>query len=132
MSTALITLDSTGIIEDPDQKIERILTYLLTTEASQSNVHRDELISIPDTMRRYGSDIVSMKSEMENILEECFRGYFDNTMVDVTIKPSESDDGRLNVIIQAKVEQNGKWYDVAKALTATNDTIKIVSEFNVQ
>lgn len=132
MCTALITLDSTGIIEDPDQKIERILTYLLTTEASQSNVHRDELISIPDTMRRYGSDIVSMKSEMENILEECFRGYFDNTMVDVTIKPSESDDGRLNVIIQAKVEQNGKWYDVAKALTATNDTIKIVSEFNVQ
>lgn len=132
MSTALITLDSRGIVEDPDQKIERILSYLLTTEASQSNIHRGQLISIPDTMRKYGHDIVSMKTEMENLLENCFRGYFDNIMVDVTIKPSDQEDGRLNVVIQAKVEQDGRWHDVAKALSATNQTIQLVSEFNVQ
>lgn len=132
MGTPLITLDSRGLVEDPNQKIERILTYLLSTEASQSNVHRAQLISIPDIMRKYGSDHIEIKNAIQTALEECFRGYFTNTLVDVVVTLSTDNDSMLIVSIRAKVEQNNKWHDVAKALTATNDTIKLVSEFDVR
>ena len=131
MSSALITLDSRGIVEDPEQKIERILTYLLVTEASQSNVHRDQLISIPDIMRRYGSDTIEIKNAIELALENCFAGYFANVLLDVSVNPSSKNDGTLVVVIQVKVEQDGKWYDIAKALTATNDVIRLVTEFDI-
>ena len=132
MSTPLITLDSQGLVEDPNQKVERILTYLLSTEASQSNVHLPQLISIPDILRKYGSDHIEIKNALQSALEECFRGYFTNTLVDVVVKNSTKNDGTLNVFIQAKVEQNNKWYDVAQSLSATNDIIKLVSEFDIR
>lgn len=131
MSSALITLDSRGIVEDPEQKIERILTYLLVTEASQSNVHRDQLISIPDIMRRYGNDTIEIKNAIEIALENCFAGYFTNVLLDISVNPSSKNDGTLVVVIQVKVEQDGKWFDVAKALTATNDVIRLVTEFDI-
>ena len=131
MSTSLITLDARGIVEDPDQKIERVLAYMLATEASQSNVHRDQLTSIPDIIRRHGSDMVSLKTAMENALENSLRGYFDNVLVDLDTRLSESEPGKILMTIRAKVEQSGKWHDVAKALTSTNDTIKLITEFDV-
>ncbi len=131
MSSALITLDSRGIVEDPEQKIERILTYLLVTEASQSNVHRDQLISIPDIMRRYGNDTIEIKNAIEIALENCCAAYFTNVLLDISVNPSSKNDGTLVVVIQVKVEQDGKWFDVAKALTATNDVIRLVTEFDI-
>lgn len=131
MSTTLVTLDSRGIVEDPDQKIERILSYLITTEASQSNAHRQQLISIPEILMKSGTNMVDIKNKLENALESSFEGYFTNVMLDITVDPSKTDPSKLVVIIRAKVEQDGKWHDVAKALTASNDIVKLVSEFDI-
>ena len=132
MSTTLITLDSRGIVEDPDQKIERILSYLITTEASQSNVHRQQLTSIPAILMKSGTDMVAIKNKLENALESALEGYFTSVLLDISVDQSTIDPSKLIVIIRANVEQDGKWHDVAKALTASNDIVQLVSEFDIR
>lgn len=132
MSTTLTTLDSRGIIEDPDQKIERILSYLIITEASQSNAHRRQLVSIPDILMKCGTNQVAIKNAMEAALESAFEGYFTNVLLDLSVTTGIKDPTKLVVVIRAKVEQDGKWHDVAKALTVSNDVVKLVSEFDIK
>lgn len=131
MSRPVITVDSKGLINDPAQKVEWLITYLISTEASQSNVHRSGLISIHDIIRKHGHDRLEMKRAIEAALESTFDGYFDTTMVDVTTREIRDRPNEFEVVIKCKVEQNKKWYDVANSLTVTNDKIALVTEIGI-
>lgn len=131
-TNSIITLDSRGIVTDPYQKVQLLLAYLVATQASQSNVFRDSIISIPDIIRRKGQDKLGMKSEIENAIKTTFINYFDTVDVDVGIDDKTDElEGRFNIVIQAQVTQYRKTYDIANTLAASHDKIELVSELTL-
>lgn len=126
---SIITLDSRGEVTDPYQKIQLLLAYLVSTQASQSNIFRSEIVSLPDIIRRKGQDKIGMRSEIETAIRATFANYFDSVTTDVTI--DDTDDSKFSIVIRAQVTQYGQTYDMANTLAASHDKLEIVSELKI-
>lgn len=130
MATAsIITLDSRGEVTDPYQKIQLLLSYMIATQASQSNIFRSAIVSVPDIIRRKGQDKIGMRSEMETVIKATFLNYFDSVNIDVTIDDTtDAANSQFSIVIAVQVTQHGKTYDIANTLAATHDKVAIVSD----
>lgn len=129
MARPLLTMDTRGQIYDANMKLQWLLSYMLTTEASQSNLFMYRILSIPDINRRYNNDIAQFKRTLEEGYKRLLEVYFDECEVFVDDKPME-DPSKVKIILKANALQDGAWYGLSEALLVTNDKVTRVAEFH--
>lgn len=128
MSVGVITMSSIGVVEDPEKKIPWIISYLLSTEQSQTNLNRNSVVSLHDIVRRFGQNEPMMKTTIEEVLSETLRNYYDQANVEVSIRHKYEDPSKFDVVIACKVRYNERWYDVATALVKEHDKLSMLAE----
>lgn len=131
MAAPLVTLDSKGVVTDPYQKIQLLLSYIVVNQQSQSTIFNSSIISISDIIRKYGQNKHMLKNTLETSLKTLFSRYFDNVEIVVNIKDATTDNKEsYTLAISGQVGQDGKTYDVANSLAIANNKISLVTELH--
>lgn len=129
MAIPLPTLDTKGNVTDPSLKMQWLLSYLVTTEASQTNLHRGRVLSIPDMNRKFGNDPMSFAKTIEEALKRSLDVYFDDSQVYATHEPM-SDLTKYKLVIKARALEAGIWYDLSEILLVSKDKVERVAELH--
>lgn len=123
MSQVIPSLSQAGFISDLPSMVDRMLSYYLTSEYSQSNLFNGRVISLQRQMQAYQHDDNLLRNSVRDELTEYFAGICDIPSVDVTTdKPNEQDPSRINVTVSVVVTKDGKSYSVGR-LIETKDSI---------
>lgn len=120
----VVTLDTRGVLQDPNQKLEQILLHLLATESLQSNIFRDQVVSIPRIVQQYGNNPIELSSNLENMLDIVYGHFFENVVVEVTVNDSD-EAGKFTVVIMLRVQENNNWYDLASSLYVKDGRVSL-------
>ena len=131
MSVNIITVDSKGLISDPEAKIQWILSHLIATEASQSNLHRFENVSLVNIIRQAGNDKLLLRELMEQALKKVFDKFYDSSQVSIITKDNPDDVSRFDLLVTVKVKQDNKWYDVADTLIVDHEKIQKLTSVSI-
>lgn len=131
MARPIPTMDTKGLIYDPNMKLQWLLSYFITTEASQTNIYKQRNLSLPDINREFHDDPSAYKAVMEDAFKRMLEAYFDEAEVYVKEEPME-EPGKMKLIIRASARQDGQSYGLSEALIVTKDKVQRVAElYNV-
>lgn len=109
MTVAIATLSSEGWVTTPIRKLDRALTYALTTDALQSNIYRGNLTSLQAIIQETLDDEQALQSKANNKLNDYFSRIFDIAHVQVIVEefPAEGSN-RLALRIKIEAIDNGE------------------------
>ncbi len=128
MSQVLPTLDSGGWITGLSQKADRLLSYWIVSQYSQSVLFRGQIRPLPWLLQHYGTrDRIGLQDGIQAALTDLFSAYFDQVTPNVSVNPYASDDSMLDIQIDITVYDNGLAYSVGTLLSTTGTVLsKIV------
>lgn len=125
MSQVIPSLSLAGFINDLPSMVDRMLSYYLTSEYSQSNLFNGRVLSLQKQMQAYQHDDNLLRSSVREELTEYFAGICDIPSVEVTTEfPNPEDPSRINLTVSVVVTKDGKSYSVGKMIE-TKDSITL-------
>lgn len=131
MGRALPTLSSSGFVNGIAEKADRLMSYYFTSEASQSNLYRGEITSLPKQIQLLGNDESGLASRIRVELERLFGYYFDAVEFEViTDVPNPTDPNRINVTISATLIDNGQQYSLGRLINVVDSQIARIIDIN--
>lgn len=132
MSARLPSLSPSGWVEDVAVKADKVVSYFLVAEASQSNWFRHEIQSFVEILRANHTEEAKLGEGVRRGLDTLLRRYFDNVDVDVTITENGSDKDQYgwNVNIDAVVSQDGKNYSLGRLVSTVNASVMKITNLN--
>jgi len=108
--------------------IDRLFSYFLVAEYSQSYIYNGKIASMPWLLYKYKDNINKLESEIESTLTELYERYFIETSVLVTID-SDLNDSKLFIIISITVKDiESKEYTLRKSMDIVDSKIKKVKD----
>lgn len=113
---AIPTLDSVGWVSDPSNILVKLFDYFLTTEKSQSNLFKDQIISFQSLIKELQHDPVLLANKTEQQLTRYFKKPFDTAVVSVVADDLESETGRYNLTIDVVVSKDNINYSLGRVL----------------
>jgi len=141
MGNAVPTLSTKGWVTDAYYKADVILSYFFLSDASQSNVYFGRIATLPNCIKEAGNDDLALKNSINTALTQMFTsrvdskgkptGYFDNAVVDVTVKRTETGDSvNQDISISIILTEGEKKYSLGKLVNVSNSTIKTIIDIN--
>lgn len=129
----LITLSLDGVIRDPMQKADRLLSYFFVNDMHQSNNQYGLIASLPGILKESGNKPEIAASSIQNALYELFYNYYDSVNCDVVAKSPDNvlqtgNDMSCDLEVNMSFKQNGKTYQLAKIATVVNSKLVKVAE----
>lgn len=123
-NNAVPTLSSTGWVTGIAQKADKLFTYFLTSERSQSNAF-DGIASLQYLMQQYAEDELNLERKIEQTLSQLYRRYFEGVEVKVRIhEPKDgAENNRLDLTIKVRVNDGKYKYELSKLLKSTNGSL---------
>ncbi len=123
MSQPVPTLDSSGWVTGLSQKADRLFSYWITSQYSQTELFRGRVRPLSWLLQQYGtSDLLSLQDAIQAALNDLYAAYFSQVVVNVSVDPYAADDSMLDIRIDISVYENGLAYSVG-SLLSTNGTI---------
>ncbi len=120
MSQPVPTLDSSGWVSGLGQKADRLLSYWITSQYSQTVLFRGKIRPLQWILQYYGTqDRVGLQDGVQAALNTLFAEYFDQVIVNVSVDPYASDDSMLDIRIDITVYDQGNAYSVGSLLSTT-------------
>lgn len=134
---AIATLSTLGYATDPEQRLDRMMAYYLTSYYSQSLMFRGNIMSLQKQLREYGNNttelVTKVTDEMTSYLAQEFQGVTVRIRTDI---PNPEDPNRINMTVEAIVSVDGKNYSLARVVETRNsviiDIINLNNEGNLQ
>ena len=124
------TLTSKGWVADPESKADALLSYIFTSDYSQSNIFRGKITSVQYMIQQWGNSPAHLRNDMAKAIQSYLESNFDAAAVTITvIDPTSADDARLTVRLDAVVTQNGLTYSLGRLVSFLNS--KVVSIMNL-
>jgi hypothetical protein len=114
MDKVLPTLDTDGFVHQSQAMLDYLLSYYILTDAAQSILFKDSLISLPKTYAKYIDDAdgfaIGIKSDLNVLLQKYFK------IVDVQTSAYKNDKtkGYYVVMSASVIDDNNHRYDVSK------------------
>lgn len=124
------TLSSSGWVRAPTEKIDRALSYALTTDALQSTLYRGNLTSIPAIIQANINNRSGLANKAQAALDYYFKRLFDDAAVDVEVHEVPNKPSQLNLIVRIRVTDQGVGYDVAREATMHNGFFMRIKDIN--
>lgn len=131
MAAHLPTLSSSGFVADIAEKADRLMSYYFVSDASQSNLYRGQITSLPAQVQQHGHDEINLAQAVRNELTAYLTRYFD--MVDVSTRtdlPNVEDPNRINLTVSVIVTQDGKQYSLGRLVSVLNSKIVEIVDIN--
>lgn len=131
MSVQVPSLDTAGWVVGAAQKADRLLSYFLISDHSQSNTFRGNIASLPKLIQDNPRDFIKLKNDIKLALDKLFGGYFDSAVFQVSIEDTKSDTGnatsKVNIKIIGEVTDEGVVHSLGKLVYMVNNKLsKIV------
>lgn len=128
MTQAVPTLSTAGFVTDMPTMIDRMFSYYLTSDYSQSNLFQGKILSLQKQVQAYQHDRTMLVNNIREELEGYFNSVADSTTVRVSIDdPNPDDPNRINITLEAMVVKGGKAYSVGKLIeTQDSKILKII------
>lgn len=123
-NNAVPTLSSTGWVSGIAQKADKLFTYFLTSERSQSNAF-DGIASLQYLMQQYGDDELVLERKIEQTLSQLYRRYFEGVEVKARVREpqAEARDNRLDLTLKVLVNDGKYKYNLSKLLKSANGSL---------
>jgi hypothetical protein len=127
----LPSLDSGGWVTGVAQKAEKLFSYFLASERSQSN-HYPDIQSLPYIIQQNSDDDISLQTEIRNALSKLFEDYFEYVEIEVLVRPQDGQENnpKQDIRISALVRSNGVQYSLQQLLQSSNKTISNIVNLN--
>lgn len=128
----LPTLSSDNWVLPGEKMLDYLLTYYITTDARQSYLFNNNLISLPYSYAMHSTDPVGFRNRIMDDLKILLKRYFEVVDVKADVYEDKSEALSYYVILSASVmTKEGLKYDLNKVTTTKNNvTDKILSFSN--
>lgn len=131
MTQAVATLSLAGFVTDMPTMIDRMFSYYLTSDYSQSNIFNGKILSLQRQIQAYQHDRMLLINNIREELEGYFNSVADSSTIKVTLEdPNPDDPNRLNITLAAMVVKNGKAYSVGKLIETQDSKILQIIHLN--
>lgn len=130
MSVELPTLSASGWVMNTPEKLDRLVSYFIVSEASQSHLFAGQVASLPSIIQKNAENESGLVRDTTDALNSLLSRYFDSAEVSVdTAHPVADDPNRINLRVDAVVIDNGQRYSVGREITLVNS--KVINIFNI-
>lgn len=128
----LPTLSSDNWVLPGEKMLDYLLTYYITTDARQSYLFNNNLISLPYSYAVYSTDPIGFRNRIMDDLNTILKRYFEVVDIKADVYEDKSEALSYYVILSASVmTKEGLKYDLNKVTTTKNNvTDKILSFSN--
>ncbi len=131
MANAIPSLSGKGWIQDVKPKADKLMAYYLTSNYSQTDLFRGDVVSLPKQVQEHNSDPVALRDLIRADLERLLGRYFDSVTVDVSTDiPNKDDPARLNITLNATVVQDGVSYALGRLIESAQGQVAKIFTLN--
>lgn len=130
MTIVVPTLDASGWLTGVAEKADKLMTYFLICDYSQSNVHQGSIKSLPFLIQKRSNNLFYLREDVSSALVSLFNNYFDKTEanVDIDDKTTADKEARFDLRISIIIVHEGVRYSLGRLLTIVNTNITKVIE----
>lgn len=136
MAEVLVTLDRLGYVSEVAYKADMLMAFFLSSEASQSILHRDRISSAPNIIKRCAGDARELETQFTTALKQLYGAYYDAVDLTVTVTGNaEAYSGSeviLNIKIAMTLKQAGTTHSLGRLLAIVNNKIAEQTTFTVR
>ncbi len=125
------SLSGKGWIRDAKPKADKLMAYYLTSNFSQTNLFRGEVVSLPKQVQEFNSDPTALRDLIQDDLRRMLGRYFDQVTVEVTTdRPNKEDPARLNITLSVFVTQEGQTYSLGRLIETADGQVSQIMAIN--
>lgn len=127
MTIKVPTLTTDGFVDDIGLMSDRLLSYFLVSEYSQSNLYYGKISSLTYLVYKHGNDPDQMNIEIQKTLQGYLERHFDSVTIKVNITndAENPDSGQYGIRLDINVTKGGEKYSMGKEVSVINS--KLVS-----
>lgn len=131
MQHAIPTLSTAGFVTDIPSMIDRMFSYYLTSDYSQSNLFQGRVLSLQKQIQAYQHDDIALTNKVREELEGYFGSVADAVTVRVsTDQPNPDDPSRINITLSAMIVKEGKSYSLGRLIETQDSKILKIIQLN--
>jgi len=131
MSTPVVpSLGLGGFIRDVPAAADKIFSYYLTTDKSQSNLFRGSVFSLQSQIQAYQNDPTQLVARVRDELRDLMLTVSDQVNVEVTTQyPAPHDPNRLNLTVRVDIGVGGKIESLGRIIETHNGQVKQIMDY---
>lgn len=122
MDKAVPTLSSDGFATDIRVKADALIAYYFASDFSQSNLFRENIVSLAYQVQQFGSSPNELKRVITASMEGYLGRHFDSASVSVQINESDAS-AQYEIVFDAVVTQDDLKYSVGKLVEIQNNRV---------
>lgn len=131
MKTTVPTLSLSGFVQDLPTMIDYMFSYYLTSDYSQSNLFRGQVVSLQKQIQQYQHSDIELTRRIREELEGYFNSVVDDANIEVsTDRPVPEDPNRINISLSAILIKDGKQYSVGRLIQTQDSKILDIIKLN--
>jgi hypothetical protein len=126
----LATLSLQGWVRDIGKQIDMAIAYCFVSNASQSYIFEDRVLSVQKLIHDYTGDIGGLCTNLQLQLESYLKLLFDDATVEVTSDAAKATGSTVALFVHAVVTVNGKQYNTAAGVDVKDSRIMRFFDLN--
>jgi hypothetical protein len=129
MAAVIASLSENGWVTDSAKKLNAAISYYILTDAAQTLIFKDNLISLPLTYYKFINDPDEMTAAVKNDLDKLLGRYF--SIVDVNTETKQLSDSKYGILLYASViTDDGSRLDLSKVVEITTTGLRKIIDVN--
>lgn len=125
------TLDTNGWLSGVAERCDALMAYLLTSDASQSNMLFGKIRSIPSILQKYSNNPDALRTNMRAEVFALFNAYFDGVDVQIDLNYNPTSTGqssaRIDIQITVIVTDDGTRHSLGRELKVVNNRVSAIT-----
>lgn len=127
MGYSVPTLSSSGWETGVRQKADRLMSYFLVSQKSQSEIYFGKVKSLPYLIQAFGAEI-ALTNEVKNAIISLYSGHFDAVEASAELAPVSEDSPIQRLTLNVIVTENSNRYSLGRIITYDNKILNIQTE----
>lgn len=128
MTVVVPTTDSVGWVKDLAQMADRLMSYAMTSNYSQSSLYPNRITSIPWIIKVSNNDPYTLEQNLRDALQGYFGRYFDIVEVEVLVSESNDtylDESGLTIRLDLNIVHQGYRHSLGRLIQTVNSQIVV-------
>ena len=130
MGIAVPTLSTKGMVIDPADKADTLISHFYVADTGNTQLYRGKITSLPALVQEFRDDAVKLQNGIRSALMTYLGNYYQS--VDVQAKVDINTDGSFTIRMFITVVEDGNAYSLGHQLVANGASIKDIIRLNEQ
>lgn len=129
MSAVVASLSEQGWITDSAKILNSIVSYYILTDAAQTLIFKDNLISLPETYYKHINEPIEMASAVKTDLDKLISRHF--PIAEVNTEAKQLSDSKYAILLYAAaVTEEGTRIDLSRVVEISTTGLRKIIEVN--